>query len=48
MQEESGRPLADTLADALRPRALLLVLDNREHVVATSTAAARCSSASPG
>jgi predicted ATPase/class 3 adenylate cyclase len=34
MREEPGRPLTDTLADALRPRALLLVLDNCEHLVA--------------
>jgi predicted ATPase/DNA-binding CsgD family transcriptional regulator len=31
--EEPGRPLLDTLADALRPRRLLLALDNCEHLV---------------
>ncbi|HEY6277800.1 MAG TPA: LuxR C-terminal-related transcriptional regulator [Streptosporangiaceae bacterium] len=31
--EEPGRPLADTLADALRPRRMLLVLDNCEHLI---------------
>ncbi len=33
--EEQGRPLLDTLADALRPRKLLLALDNCEHLVDT-------------
>ena len=33
VREEPGRPLVDTLADALRPRRLLLVLDNCEHVL---------------
>ncbi|RFU38870.1 hypothetical protein DZF91_25410, partial [Actinomadura logoneensis] len=32
--EEEGRPLAVTLADAIGDRAVLLVLDNCEHVVA--------------
>src|SRR4029079_1026231 len=32
--EAPGRALALTLADALRPRCLLLVLDNCEHLVA--------------
>ncbi len=36
VREEPGRPLAATLADALRDRALLLVLDNCEHVVEAS------------
>jgi len=31
--EEDTRPVADTLADALKPRELLLVLDNCEHLV---------------
>jgi len=31
--EEQGRPLLDTLADALRPRKLLLALDNCEHLL---------------
>jgi predicted ATPase/tetratricopeptide (TPR) repeat protein len=31
--EEPGRPLAETLADALRPRRFLLVLDTCEHLV---------------
>src|SRR5215831_2210098 len=31
--EEPGRPLLDTLADALRPRRLLLGLDNCEHLI---------------
>ena len=31
--EEAGRPLLDTLGDALRPRQLLLALDNCEHLL---------------
>jgi len=31
--EEQGRPLLDTLADALRPRGLVLALDNCEHLL---------------
>src|SRR5262252_4775321 len=31
--EEPGRPLLDTLADALRSRRLLLALDNCEHLI---------------
>jgi predicted ATPase/DNA-binding CsgD family transcriptional regulator len=31
--EEQGRPLIDTLTDALRPRRLLLALDNCEHLL---------------
>ena len=31
--EQSGRPLSDTLADALQGKSLLLVLDNCEHLV---------------
>ena len=34
LPEQPGRPLAATLADHLRPRHLLLVLDNCEHIVA--------------
>jgi predicted ATPase/DNA-binding CsgD family transcriptional regulator len=33
VSEEAGRPLLETLADALRPRRLLLTLDNCEHLV---------------
>lgn len=33
VSEEQGRPLVDTLADALRPRQLLLALDNCEHLL---------------
>ncbi len=33
VREEPGRPLVDTLADTLRPRKILLVLDNCEHLV---------------
>ena len=33
VREEPGRPLLATLADALRPRTLLLVLDNCEHLL---------------
>ena len=36
--EEEGRPVPDTLADALRGRALLLILDNCEHLVADCAA----------
>ncbi len=32
--EQPGRDMADTLVDALRPKALLLVLDNCEHLLA--------------
>ena len=31
--EEHGRPLIDTLSDALRSRALVLALDNCEHLL---------------
>src|SRR6266849_97183 len=31
--EEAGRPLLETLGDALRPRGLLLALDNCEHLL---------------
>ncbi len=33
VDEEPGRPLVDTLADALRPRRLLLALDTCEHLI---------------
>jgi non-specific serine/threonine protein kinase len=33
VREEPGRPLSETLADALRHRQLLLVLDNCEHLL---------------
>jgi predicted ATPase/DNA-binding CsgD family transcriptional regulator len=35
VDEERGRPLVDTLADALRPRRLLIALDNCEHLIDT-------------
>jgi predicted ATPase/DNA-binding CsgD family transcriptional regulator len=38
IREETGRPLAETLVDALRPRRLLLILDTCEHVVAACAA----------
>ncbi|HEX8009182.1 MAG TPA: AAA family ATPase, partial [Trebonia sp.] len=31
--EEQGRPLIDTLTDALRPRTMLIALDNCEHLI---------------
>ena len=34
LSEQPGRPLMDTLSDALQTRKLLLVLDNCEHLVA--------------
>jgi non-specific serine/threonine protein kinase len=33
IREEAGRPVLETMQDALRPRRLLLVLDNCEHLV---------------
>ena len=33
VREEAGRPLLETVQEALRPRRLLLVLDNCEHLV---------------
>jgi predicted ATPase/DNA-binding NarL/FixJ family response regulator len=33
ISEEAGRPLLETLGDALRPRRLLLALDNCEHLL---------------
>ncbi|HKD88760.1 MAG TPA: AAA family ATPase, partial [Streptosporangiaceae bacterium] len=49
VHEERGRPLLDTLADSLRHRQALLVLDNCEHLV--NTCAAVCKhllASSPG
>jgi predicted ATPase/DNA-binding CsgD family transcriptional regulator len=47
--EEDGRPLLDTLADALRPRALVLALDNCEHLVdACAEVCGRLLAAGPG
>jgi predicted ATPase len=37
VDEEPGRPLEQTLADALRPRRLLLALDNCEHLADACT-----------
>jgi non-specific serine/threonine protein kinase len=34
LREEPGRPILTTLVDALRPRSLLLLLDNCEHLIA--------------
>jgi DNA-binding XRE family transcriptional regulator len=49
VREEPGRPLAATLADALRPKRLLLVLDNCEHLVeACATLADALLRAGPG
>jgi predicted ATPase/DNA-binding CsgD family transcriptional regulator len=33
VEEEPGRPLLETLSDALRPRRMLLALDNCEHLI---------------
>jgi len=47
--EEPGRPLLDTLADAVASRQLLLVLDNCEHLIDTCAAVCqRLLDASPG
>jgi predicted ATPase/DNA-binding CsgD family transcriptional regulator len=47
--EEPGRPLLDTLADAVSPRRLLLVLDNCEHLIdACAAVCQRLLDASPG
>src|SRR5690242_12482713 len=47
--EEPGRPLLETLADAVSPRRLLLVLDNCEHLIdACAAVAQRLLDASPG
>jgi predicted ATPase/DNA-binding CsgD family transcriptional regulator len=47
--EEPGRPLLETLADALRPRRLLLALDNCEHLIdACARVCQRLLTSSPG
>jgi predicted ATPase/DNA-binding CsgD family transcriptional regulator len=47
--EEPGRPLLDTLADAVAARQMLLVLDNCEHLIdACAAVAQRLLDASPG
>ncbi len=47
--EEPGRPLLDTLADALRSRRILLALDNCEHLIdACARACHRLLASSPG
>src|SRR5215831_6293271 len=49
VDEEPGRPLLDTLADALRPRRLLLALDNCEHLIdACARVGQRLLAGSPG
>src|SRR5262252_1006206 len=49
VEEEPGRPLVDTLADALRPRRLLLALDNCEHLIdACARVCQRLLASSPG
>jgi predicted ATPase/DNA-binding CsgD family transcriptional regulator len=49
VSEEAGRPLLDTLADALRPRRLLLALDNCEHLIdACAHVSRRLLASSPG
>jgi predicted ATPase/DNA-binding CsgD family transcriptional regulator len=47
--EEHGRPLLETLADALTPRQMLLALDNCEHVIdAVARVCQRLLASSPG
>jgi predicted ATPase len=49
VSEEPGRPLLETLADALRPRRLLLALDNCEHLIdACARLCQRLLASSPG
>jgi predicted ATPase/DNA-binding CsgD family transcriptional regulator len=49
VEEERGRPLLETLADALKPRRLLLALDNCEHLIdACADLAERLLATSPG
>jgi predicted ATPase/DNA-binding CsgD family transcriptional regulator len=49
VDEEPGRPMLDTLADALRPRQLLLTLDNCEHLIeACASLCHRLLASSPG
>ena len=33
VREQPNRPLVETLKDALRPRKMLLILDNCEHLI---------------
>jgi predicted ATPase len=40
VREQPGRPLLDTLRESLRPKRLLLILDNCEHLLAASAALA--------
>jgi predicted ATPase/DNA-binding CsgD family transcriptional regulator len=40
IRPEPGRPVTDTLADALRPRRMILILDTCEHVVGACAALA--------
>ena len=47
VRETGERPIAETLAVALRPRQILLVLDNCEHVLAAAPAVARLLAACP-
>jgi predicted ATPase/DNA-binding NarL/FixJ family response regulator len=49
ISEEPRRPLLDTLADALRPRQMLLALDNCEHLIdACAAVGQRLLASSPG
>ena len=49
VSEEPSRPLLDTLADALRPRTLLVALDNCEHLIeACAEVCQRLLASSPG
>ncbi len=49
VSEEAGRPLLDTLADALRPRRMVLALDNCEHLIeACAELGGRLLTSSPG
>jgi predicted ATPase/DNA-binding CsgD family transcriptional regulator len=49
VSEEAGRPLLDTLADALRPRHMVLALDNCEHLIeACAHLGRRLLASSPG
>jgi predicted ATPase/class 3 adenylate cyclase len=48
VREEAGRDILDTLADHLRDRNLLLVLDNSEQVIDAGAAVARLLDAAPG